>query len=446
MMLALASPAHAQPADPIPQEQLLTYLDQLTQWQREAAELEPTASNPREVVFRDSVRDGATKVLQSGFDFMRGVAANSPPADVDPESNRFKLMQRESQIENNLRTARGDERRLEEARLSLVRTMLANMNSASNQSPNKLKYTIESLSRSIPELNGKDKAQDDKKTEPKRIGGSILATSAGIFETTRKGREVDDVITKTSQLKDESMALMKQLRAGLGEKTAEEQKEEQDSDKPVVAMTVDERIEAYRRIGEHVVPLAETMRRIDTTRQTLREWVSVIHEQRESLLRRFSIQLGVLIVTLAIPLAVSEMVRRASKHVRDAKRKRQLKAVRRIATGIAIVLILMVNFISDFSSFATFVGFLTAGLAVALQSVLLSLVAHFLFYGRYGVRVGDRIHVAGVTGDIQQVGMLRFYVRELEEGKTGLKPTGKLVAFPNSIVFQNVAFYKYETK
>lgn len=106
----------------------------------------------------------------------------------------------------------------------------------------------------------------------------------------------------------------------------------------------------------------------------------------------------------------------------------------------------MVNFISDFSSFATFAGFLTAGLAVALQSVLVSLVAHFLFYGRYGVRIGDRIHVAGVTGDIQQVGMLRFYVRELEEGKAGLKPTGKLVAFPNSIVFQNVAFYKYETK
>ena len=80
---------------------------------------------------------------------------------------------------------------------------------------------------------------------------------------------------------------------------------------------------------------------------------------------------------------------------------------------------------------------------MALQSVLLSLVAHFFFYGRYGARAGDRVNVAGVTGDIIQIGMTRFYMRELTSSDQGFKPTGKIVAFPNSILFQPAAFYKY---
>jgi small-conductance mechanosensitive channel len=109
-----------------------------------------------------------------------------------------------------------------------------------------------------------------------------------------------------------------------------------------------------------------------------------------------------------------------------------------------VVFVLLLHFISDFSSVVTFAGFITAGLAVALQGVLLSLVAHFLFYGRYGVRAGDRVNVAGVTGDIVQIGMVRFYLRELHSNAQGvLEPTGKVVAFPNSILFQPSAFYKY---
>jgi small-conductance mechanosensitive channel len=150
-----------------------------------------------------------------------------------------------------------------------------------------------------------------------------------------------------------------------------------------------------------------------------------------------------LLVMLAIPLLVSDLVRRSLEHVRDTKRQRQLNSIRRILTGVAMFVILLFSFISDFSSFATFAGFMTAGLAVALQSVLLSLVAHFLFYGRYGVRNGDRVHVAGVTGDIAQIGMVRFYLRELKQEEDALVPTGKIVAFPNSILFQNIAFYKY---
>ncbi len=443
--LLAAGVAVAQPASPLPQENLLAYLDQLTQWQREVVAIEPSATNAREVVFRDSLRDNAGKSLQSGFSFLRGVADAEPATKVnDPESTRTKLLARSAQMRARMATMQGDELRIEQARYDLLQTIIANLNSASNKSPNKLRYTIESLARSIPELSGEKVAKGDEKPV-KHVSPSIFSVSSTIFEVTRKQRELTTAIDRTAELKKQSMEVMKMLRAGLGEEEPKEAKEKADAEEPVaVPMTADERIDAYKSIGGLIVPLGETMRWIDASKQTLKEWSEVLQQYREQLLRQLAVYVGILIATLLITILLSELARRALKKVNDPKRKRKLNAVRRIGTGIAIVFVLLLNFISDFGSFATFAGFMTAGLAVALQSVLLSLVAHFLFYGRYGVRNGDRVNVAGVTGDIAQIGWVRFYLRELRETESGeLEPTGKTVALPNSILFQNVAFTKY---
>jgi small-conductance mechanosensitive channel len=69
---------------------------------------------------------------------------------------------------------------------------------------------------------------------------------------------------------------------------------------------------------------------------------------------------------------------------------------------------------------------------VGLQTVLLSVAAYFFVIGRYGIRVGDRISVAGVTGDVIDVGLFRFYAA------TGvdMHPTGRIAVFSNSVLFQ----------
>ena len=52
---------------------------------------------------------------------------------------------------------------------------------------------------------------------------------------------------------------------------------------------------------------------------------------------------------------------------------------------------------------------ITAGLAVALQNVILAVVAYFFLIGRYGVRVGDRITLAGVTGRVVEIVHTRVF-------------------------------------
>ena len=88
---------------------------------------------------------------------------------------------------------------------------------------------------------------------------------------------------------------------------------------------------------------------------------------------------------------------------------------------------------------ATFAGLITAGVAVALQNVIVSIVGYFFLIGKFGIRVGDRVQVGGVTGEVVDIGLVRFHLMELGSGAAASQPTGRVVAFSNAIVFQATA-------
>lgn len=102
-----------------------------------------------------------------------------------------------------------------------------------------------------------------------------------------------------------------------------------------------------------------------------------------------------------------------------------------------MALVVSFSFASDLSSLATFLGLLTAGLAVALQSVILSGLGYFLLVGRRGIKLGDRVQISGVTGDVIDIGWLQFQLREIDN-KTQ-QPTGHVVTFSNSFVLASPA-------
>jgi small-conductance mechanosensitive channel len=70
-----------------------------------------------------------------------------------------------------------------------------------------------------------------------------------------------------------------------------------------------------------------------------------------------------------------------------------------------------------------------------MQSVLVSMVGYFFLLGKYGIRVGDRVQIGSVTGEVIDLGLVRLHLMELG-GRAPPGPTGRVVAFPNSIVFQ----------
>jgi small-conductance mechanosensitive channel len=185
------------------------------------------------------------------------------------------------------------------------------------------------------------------------------------------------------------------------------------------------------------IPLSKESVLLSQYRDNLDKWRTSLRRQYHEVLAVLRTRLAILLGSLAAVIVGSELWRRAVlKYVHEPRRRNQLLLVRRIVTWVLILLILSLTFITRLSSFATFAGLLTAGLAVAMQSVLVSLVGYFILIGKYGLRVGDRVQVGNVTGEVIDLGLIRMHLLELTSQEPR-GPTGRVVAIANSIVFQS---------
>jgi len=197
----------------------------------------------------------------------------------------------------------------------------------------------------------------------------------------------------------------------------------------------------FRQLSTLLVPIGEQDITVDDARGTLSEWSDIIKGRANEALGELVLHAVILLVSIAIVLFISEIWRRATfRYLHDARRRRQFLLLRRVAVAIALLVIVVIGFVSEIGSLATYVGFLTAGLAVALQNVILAVVAYFFLIGRYGVRVGDRITLAGVTGRVVDIGLIRLYLMELAGPE--LQATGRIVVLSNAVLFQPAALFK----
>ncbi|HEY1873015.1 MAG TPA: mechanosensitive ion channel domain-containing protein [Steroidobacteraceae bacterium] len=185
------------------------------------------------------------------------------------------------------------------------------------------------------------------------------------------------------------------------------------------------------------IPLSKESVLLSQYRDNLDKWRASLRRQYHEVLAVLRTRLAILLGSLAAVIVGSELWRRAVlKYVHEPRRRNQLLLLRRIVTWVLILLILSLTLITRLSSFATFAGLLTAGLAVAMQSVLVSLVGYFILIGKYGLRVGDRVQVGNVTGEVIDLGLIRMHLLELTPQEPR-GPTGRVVAIANSIVFQS---------
>jgi small-conductance mechanosensitive channel len=199
----------------------------------------------------------------------------------------------------------------------------------------------------------------------------------------------------------------------------------------------------FRLLAAAAVPLSEQGVDLNATNDRLEEWHHFLADMYESTLRYLLVRLAIMMGSILIVLVVSRLWQRATfKYVKDPRKRRVFLMVRRIVTTVLVALILLLTFVTEFGSIATFAGLITAGIAVALQSIILAGVAYFFVMGRYGIRIGDRVTVNGITGDVVDTGLFRFYLMELSGSGFDLHPTGRIVVFSNAVLFQASAFYK----
>jgi small-conductance mechanosensitive channel len=197
----------------------------------------------------------------------------------------------------------------------------------------------------------------------------------------------------------------------------------------------------FKQLSTVLVPLGEQALTVESAAGTLDDWQTSLDSRMATIARYLALRIGVVLGWIAVVLIISEVWRRATlRYLHDVRRQRQFLALRRVAVGIALTLVIVFGLVSEIGSIATYIGFVTAGIAVALQNVILAVVAYFFLIGRYGVRVGDRITLAGVTGRVVDIGLVRIYLMELSG--PDLHASGRMVVLSNAVLFQPTALFK----
>jgi small-conductance mechanosensitive channel len=309
---------------------------------------------------------------------------------------------------------------------------------------------IAELQMSVPEAFAQGEAS--KPPELHLIGaagGGLVANAEVLYGLIRADQEIKALHDQTKALDDTVNGLRKPLGASLrGIIQQGSAATDQAAAADVVKLndlrdSFADLAGKFRDLAGAAVPLRQEDLLLQQNLQNLGLWQASLEGQANVIIRELVLRALGLAVALAVLLGLSELWRYATfRYVHDVRRRRQFLLVRRITTGIVLALVVVSSFVSDYSSLATYAGFMTAGIALALQTVIVSVAAYFLLIGRYGVKIGDRLTVSGVTGQVIEIGLMRFYMMELAGAGANQHPTGRVAVFANSVFFQPTPLYR----
>lgn len=98
-------------------------------------------------------------------------------------------------------------------------------------------------------------------------------------------------------------------------------------------------------------------------------------------------------------------------------------------------LVLLQVWFTAIQSLGTFLGLLSAGLAIALKDLVADLAGWFFILWRRPFELGDRIEVAGHKGDVVDTSVFQITIMEVGNWIDADQSTGRLIHIPNSMIF-----------
>jgi small-conductance mechanosensitive channel len=474
--------APARPAPPLPDaERILGFLNGTVAWYQRVDAQSEWVDQPTDVLYVNDNRQLARQVVTLTFDsakaeaqLLAGAATAAPAAGEGTGSERLKrLAKRASTAAEQLhreQTRLGDLQKALQSASSADRPRLDAAVAEAQSRVAMAQARNDAVAGLVGFANDSEKATGtgDLASQIAALEQTVSASAAGAGAVPAAARKpppssVIGLIGDLIHLNQKSNALASAIRAADGLQregrelraplmallTASRQRtdammSEPDSNDPAELLRrkgeLDTLTARYRQISAAVMPLAKRRILLDAYKGNLTRWRASVAEQHNDELRRLAWRAVALGILLLFVFAVSLTWRRITfRYVPDVKRRHHLLLIRRIVVLLLVAGVLTATFASDFSSLTTFAGLLTAGIAIALQDVILSMAGYFVIIGKYGIRVGDRVRIAAVNGDVLDVGLVWIYLMELETRGSDQLPTGRIVEFPNSVAFDHTA-------
>jgi small-conductance mechanosensitive channel len=473
---------NAQTANGLSSDAIVDHLNTVIDWYRQVSSRVPVAGLPSDAVYQFNAQTMSVEVVQLAFQSAQaeaallpaaspanGAASSAPSAlaklasDTDARITALeaKIADLNQQVASAPRAKRQQllaQRDSAEGELDLRKAMrntfqqltqFTSLNGEGGKSG--LEGKIDELRHSIPELSNTSGSK--AVTKPPAASGSIPSSGGLIgevivlYDQLQAMHQLSLLMQETTRVRDAANKLRSPMVATLratitqGQQLADTSAATTAGNGPAQPTPQKQQFEAlaarFKQIAGASLPLSQEIILLDQSSSNFQQWRQSILHESNGILRSIILRVLSIAVAMGVILLLSEVWRRVTfRYVSDVRRRRQFLVLRRVVMGFCMGIVLILGFVSEFSSLATFAGFITAGVAVGLQTILLSVAAYFFLVGRWGIRVGDRISVASVTGDVIDIGLVRLYLMELAGTGVDLYPTGRVVVFSNSVLFQ----------
>ncbi|HLY98212.1 MAG TPA: mechanosensitive ion channel domain-containing protein [Candidatus Angelobacter sp.] len=476
-------------------QDVIAYLNQTIDWHRQLATEEQVVTDPGDVLYLNDDHQAATQILRLSFDFARADAqfiASQGAGGADSQAQsappgRFQALYRQAQAadqelkqtqaelqstKDQLQTARGADRQklqaqmdelqseinLAQTRSKALHDLLQFTGSASGSEGN-LVSQIDQLQRSVPELESGPEKNTDSRSSTGAVNASslrrnqpsgILGLSEELFSLSGKLHTLEQREKTTDALSQGSQRLRAPLISALtaaaqqGEDAAKQADTSDSAQLEQLKSRLDSLAANFKQYSSVMLPLSKQSVVLDFYKATLSRWHGAVQSEISAIMRRLMLRIAIFGGILVLVLALSEAWGRAVlRYVHDARRRYQFLLLRRIIVWCVAGITIAFALATEVGSIATFAGLITAGIAVALQNLIMAVAGYFFLIGKYGVRVGDRVQISNVTGDVIDIGLIRLHLIEVGGSEADRQPTGRVVVFSNAVVFQPTAsFFK----
>ena len=473
-------------------QQVIKFLTESIDWYRHLSVERQIATEPSDLLFLEDDQPIGTQVVQLSFAFARADASlaatfRAPDSEqggaaiADASSSDFKhFVELKSKsedasrqasedlesIKKKLLTARRADRKTLKAALAETQSRLELLQARSKSLRDLVEFIratgsggpqtadlgsiIDDLARTVPELTNPPTLLAELSTQnahpslvPKPRDPGIRGLTSEVSTLERKLRILDEAVRLTDKLAHSSQSLLTPFAGFINQAVQGGDLESSN----LQASNLDalrrqkSRLDALAVQIQKLSPVVDALDKqrvlLTVYKSNLGNWRSAVAGQYRNAWKNLVLRLVVLGAVVASLLGIAEALRRVTVYyVHDANRRRMILVVQRIVIWFAIILVVAFAFASDLSSLATYFGLLTAGIAVALQNVILAVLGYFLLVGKLGIKLGDRVQISGVTGDVIDIGLLQFQLREVD---TKEQPTGRVASFSNSFVFVSPA-------
>jgi small-conductance mechanosensitive channel len=475
-------------------EQVVQILDETVDWYRTLGTQQQNVTQPSDLLILYANRQTADKVVGLAFEIARAnaellsseaasarsAADGSSPQALNQRQNQLDAQRQSIQQEidadrQKLAAASGKDKQVIEATLQELQGELAMVSARKNlldtmtefvagsdpkaAGATALKAQIDAIAATIPGSSAAASASpavgsssaagstvaspattDGSRAAPARYGVWDLATA--MLRQRTKIKTIDVIGEHTAALAQTFTKISEQPLKQLKTYAARSDALAAQADNASSGALKDLRSEfdtlawLFKQTSDILVPLTKESVLLRQYQHNLGNWRESAQRQYHEALSALAVRSGIVAGILAIVFVLAEAWRRAVlRYAHEPRRRYQLLLIRTIVLWTVVTAVVGLSFVTEISTFATFAGLLTAGLAVAMQSVLVSVVGYFFLIGKYGIRVGDRIQIGAVVGEVIDLGLVRMHLMELnQQGPLG--PTGRVVAFANLIVFQ----------